>query len=242
MGYHNVKQIKPTQKHKPNAMKMNLLEPRTLQNPCRSKRRLRMRNPLQLPNIHQLPATIKPDRNRRTLLQQQQRPLFPPLLHDNRPPGPDLGHALPARGPGPLPHERLVHHFEVLVVGPGGVLAPVRPDVVRVDEGFHGVDVVEFPLPVAELLHIVCVAAEGEDAAVGEVVLADVEVDLIVGEEDGDFWVDVFGLVEGLVEGGLDEVVVLLTLGGGDVFPEGGVAGWNCGVEGGDVVIAGVVI
>ena len=157
-----------------------------------------MRNPLQLPNIHQLTGTIKSDRNSSTLLQQQQRPLFPPLLHNNRPPGPDLGHTLSARRPGPFPHERLVHHFEVLVVRPGRVLAPVGPDVVRVD-GFHGVDVVDFPLPVAELLHVVCVAAEGEDATVGEVVLADVEVDLVVGEEDGDFPVDVFGFVEDVV-------------------------------------------
>lgn len=157
-----------------------------------------MRNPLQLPNIHYLTATIKPDRNSNTSLQQQQCPLFPPLLHDNCPPGPDLGHTPSARRPSPLPHERLVHHFEVLVVRPGGVLAPVRPDVVQVD-GFHEVNVMDFPLPVAELLHVVCVAAEGENATVGEVVLADVEVDLVVGEEDCDFLVDVFCFVEDVV-------------------------------------------
>lgn len=72
--------------------------------------------------------------------------------------------------------------------------------------------------------------------------LADVKVNLIVGEEDGYFRVDVLRLVEDVVQCLLDEFVVSLALGDGDVFPEGGLSGGCCGVEGGDVVVSGVVV
>jgi hypothetical protein len=93
----------------------------------------------------------------------------------------------------------LVHHFEVLVIRPSSVLAPQEPDLVWID-GFQVINVMHLPLPVAELLHVVCVAAECEDSAKSEVVLADVEVDLIVGEEDGNFGVNIFGFVEDVVQ------------------------------------------
>lgn len=72
--------------------------------------------------------------------------------------------------------------------------------------------------------------------------LADVKIDLIVGEEDGYFRVDVFRLIENVVQCLLDEFVESLALGDGDVFPERGLSGGCCGVEGGDVVVPGVVV
>lgn len=72
--------------------------------------------------------------------------------------------------------------------------------------------------------------------------LADVKVDLIVGEEDGHFGVDAFGLIEDVVQCLLDQFVVSLALGDGDVFPEGWFSGGFCGVDGGDVVVSCVVV
>lgn len=198
---------------------------------------------LELSHIHQFPPTVEPNRDGLLgfLLAEQHLSLFPPFLHDGRPSYADFGHTLPSCRPGSLPHQCEVHHLQILVIWPGGVLAAMGPAVVEV-EWFAVIDVVELPLPVTQLLHVICVAAEGEDPAMREVVLADVKVDLIVGKENGDLGIGVLGLVEDTIQGLFDKLVVAVPLFGSDVFPERGFPGWGGGVERRDVIVSGVVV